>query len=421
MKIVLFVLSSVLIFGCATSPSRVQVDAFPEKSPEKERESVQLSDDSLRALREIEKEILEADSEISEIHAIDQKNDFLKSESSAKRVRIPIEINESVRRWIHYFTVKDRDRFHRFLKRGNAYKTVVQDILRRNHVPTDLYYLAMIESGYVTHAQSHARAVGVWQFIPGTGLRYGLNQNRYLDERRDVIRSTEAAAKYLKSLHTAFQSWYLAMAGYNAGEGRILGAIMKGESRDFWELVEKKALPSETRNYVPKFLAAVIIGKHPERYGFSDLEADPFPEVAAVELPGGVRLRDIAARSRFSLKTLQQVNPHLVLGLTPVENKTYPVWVPVQGVAQVARVASELPRVIAKAKKQEQKPLRGQRSLHVVRRGESLSEIARRYRTSVVRLRQMNGLRSNRITVGRKLRVQAGSVAVSGRRSLQAL
>ena len=157
---------------------------------------------------------------------------------------IPLEINDKVEKWINYFTKKDRDRFQRFLNRGEKYRKMIQAVLADQGIPTDLYYLAMIESGFSVKARSHASAVGVWQFIRATGRRYGLKIDYYVDERQDPMRSTIAASLYLKDLHLVFNSWYLAMASYNAGESRIMGSIMKQSSRDFWQLVRKNALPS---------------------------------------------------------------------------------------------------------------------------------------------------------------------------------
>ena len=149
------------------------------------------------------------------------------------------------------------------------YKEVVQTILSENGLPEDLYYLAFVESGFVVNAKSSASAQGVWQFMKGTAKQYGLVVDSYMDERNDPIRSTEAASKYLRKLYSAYNSWELAFAAYNAGEYRVLSSIMKAEDRDFWKLSDKKMLPKETRNYVPKILAARHVAKNWSRYGFS--------------------------------------------------------------------------------------------------------------------------------------------------------
>ena len=185
-----------------------------------------------------------------------------------KKHQIPFEFNKRVAEWISYFSQKDRERFQRFLDRAEPYREAVENILEENGVPSDLYYLGMIESGFVVQAKSHAKAVGVWQFMRPTGKLYGLGVDAYVDERKDPIRATEAAAKLMRDLYREFHSWYLAMAAYNAGLGRIRGAVKRGHSNDFWELVEKKVLPRETMDYVPKFLAARYIGENPDVFAF---------------------------------------------------------------------------------------------------------------------------------------------------------
>lgn len=356
-----------------------------------------LSEESLKALQEIEQEILKADVDL-------EQSEAAAAPKPPQHPRIPLEINENVRKWIHFFTVKDRERFHRFLKRGSAYKPLVQEILKKNGAPTELYYLAMIESGYVTHARSRASAVGIWQFMRGTGLRYGLKQNRYLDERRDVVRATEAAAAYLRNLHTAFQSWYLAMAGYNAGEGRILGAIMRGGSRDFWELVEKKALPPETRNYVPKFLAATLIGKNPKKYAFNDIDSPALPEVKSLTIPGGVSLRVAAARIGVPFPTLKTLNPQLIRGMTPANVRQYAIWIPKNASVDFERAQRQLAGLgHFRAHKPTARPV-----VHRVKRGEALTLIAARYRVPVKHLKRINDLRTNRIYAGQRLVISRG-------------
>lgn len=320
-------------------------------------------------------------------------------------LRIPVDLNSHVERWIEYFTVKDRERFQRFLDRGQLYRDIVENVLEENDLPAELFYLAMIESGYRTDAQSHAQAVGVWQFIAGTGTRYGLRIDRDVDERRDPIRATEAAAKYLRDLYNVFGSWHLAMAAYNAGEIRILRAVMKGRTRDFWELLEAKILPSETANYVPKFLAVVLIGKEPEKYGFQvKASPNPYPNLEAVAVPGSVELAAIAKRAQVPLGFLKRVNPHLNTLRTPAGATAYEIWMPPGKGAVVARFRSELERMgsrkVARVQSRVSAPM------HVVRPGENLSSIAKRYKVSVGHLRRINNMRSTQVLIGARLRTQ---------------
>lgn len=366
----------------------------------------------------IEAEILKTDADMEPVPVARKRG----------HLEIPIETNERVKEWIHYFTVRDRERFQRFIDRGATYRPAIAKILKDNDVPSDLYYLAMIESGFSLHARSHASAVGAWQFIRGTGDRYGLMQNAYVDERRDILHSTQAAATYLKRLHAAFQSWYLALAAYNSGEGRILSAILNGGSRDFWELVENKALPEETRHYVPKFLAAVIIGRNPSKYGFEVPRVRPHPEVEAVEVPGGVRLYDIASKSGVSYELLRQVNPHLIRAMTPPQVSNYSIWVPRADFAKVSFIRKDLPqmrirvRTVASSQSTSRSSMKqkivttrssrvtssssGSARFHRVKNGEGLSDIATRYNTSIGRLKRLNALSSSKIYAGQRLKLR---------------
>lgn len=387
------------ILESSTGPeAETEIDAnlSPEED-ERELEAAINPKASPEEQQEIEKEILAADAELLEGAPSSD------AEKTGSRPHIPIEINERVQKWIHYFTVVDRTRFDRFLRRGSAYQSLVKDILKKNEVPTEIYYLAMIESGYVTHARSRARAVGPWQFMPGTGKLYGLQTNAHLDERQDIVRSTEAAARYLRGLHTAFQSWYLAMASYNAGEGRIVGAVVRGNSRNFWELAERKALPPETRNYVPKVLAALIIGRNPGKYGFKDIEEAPFPKYEGAPIPGGVHLKHVASKAGIPLKVLKRLNPHLIRGMPPPHLDTYTIWVPAGDAARVAEQQSTLAKLRVRARKPTRAVASGK--YHLVRPGQSLSTIARRYGLSIAKLKRINGLRSSSIQAGKKLRI----------------
>jgi membrane-bound lytic murein transglycosylase D len=312
---------------------------------------------------------------------------------------IPVEINDEVQKWIHFFTKKRPDLFARYMERGEKYKPMIVSTLRDQNVPTEIYYLAMIESGFVQHARSHASAVGLWQFIAATGRRYGLRVDYYADERIDPHRATIAATLYLNDLHNVFDSWYLAMAAYNAGEMRIMRAIMNGKTRNFWELARNKHLPAETMNYIPKFLAAVIIGSQPEKYGFQRPEPQQVEDVVSVKVPSGIRLKNIASELGVSYQKLKNHNRHLKRRMTPSGLKSYHLWVPKQYEAQFADASERLKKYVVKNSR------KSGNGYHRVRRGENLISIANRYGMSLRELKQLNGLRSNRIYAGTRLRI----------------
>ncbi len=241
---------------------------------------------------------------------------------------IPIESNASVRKWMNFFTREDRNRFERFMIRGGRYRILVQDLLEENGVPPEMFYLGMIESGYASRARSGARAVGIWQFMPATARRYGLKVNREVDERLDVMRSTRAAARYLRDLKDEFGSWYMAMAAYNCGEGRVRRAVRRHHTKDFWTLQRRRALPAETSDYVPKFQAAMKIARNPGAYGFSRVTHYEFPEVRLVKIRAQLDLEEIARRHKVSAADLRALNPNLLNERTPRLASGYGVWVP---------------------------------------------------------------------------------------------
>lgn len=183
---------------------------------------------------------------------------------------LPVEMNAAVEKWIAYFNGKGRKHFERYLERSEIFIPFIRPILKNARAPEDLVYLAMIESGFNNNAKSHARAVGAWQFITWTGRRYGLDVNWWVDERRDVEKSTIAAIQYLKELNAMYGDWKLATASYNAGEAKIGRAIKKYKTNNFWELCKYKYLKPETKNYVPKLYAAAIVGKNRKQFGFQE-------------------------------------------------------------------------------------------------------------------------------------------------------
>lgn len=324
--------------------------------------------------------------------------------SHATTQSIPLEINAEVEKWIEYFTVKDRERMQRFLERGARYQAMISAVLKEQSIPTEIFYQAMIESGFSSHATSVASAVGIWQFMKGTGKRYGLRVDAYADERRDPMRATIAASLYMKDLYNVFQSWYLAMAAYNSGEGRILGAIMRSKTRDFWEMVKMRALPAETMAYIPKFLAATIIGHDPRKYGFDDLRPEMMPALVAVNVPSPVKLSDIAQVSGVPLESLKEYNPHLLRGVTPPGVSTYRIWVPKDQADRAEGWSPKLESSRIKGMKQITSVNdNAQPKVHRVVEGDTLPRIAGMYGISVAQLKKLNNLKSSRLYKGQRL------------------
>ena len=404
-------------FGCTSSdhaPQEQVTEALAPTEPVHEEASTsEVLQDPDDGDDEEAKALFESPAEIDQAIVSAEKNpgevalsaDAVLSDE-LKKAEIPIEINAAVQQWIEYFTVKDRERFQRFLERGEKYKPMVIAALKDQGIPTELYYQAMIESGFAVHATSSAKAVGIWQFIKGTGRRYGLRIDSYVDERRDPMRSTIAAALYLKDLNNVFQSWYLARASYNAGEGRILNAIMRDKTRDFWELARDKALPSETMHDIPKFLAATIIGHNPRRYGMDELPPSTAPQVVSVSVPSPVRLTDIAQVAAVSHDQLRELNPHILRGVTPPGIGNYRIWVPKDAGAKVEGSFERLAALKVRGLTPDR--LVAQNSpgkRYTVASGETLAQIAKRHGLTLRQLKRLNRLRSSHVPAGTRLRV----------------
>jgi membrane-bound lytic murein transglycosylase D len=328
------------------------------------------------------------------------------------------ERNERVEKWMSYYTGRGRDVFQKWLSRSGNYMDLLTANLRAEGVPEELANLVFVESGFNMHARSVARAVGPWQFIRGTAKLFGLEITPYVDERRDPELATRAAARYLRRLYEMFDgSWPLALAAYNSGEGTVLRAIKRQKTNDFWSL----NLPRETREYVPQFMAAMEIASDPERYGFEVPENSPW-SVDAITVRGAIDLKLLSSVTDVPLAELERLNPSFVRHRSPADKGGTMVRVPHGSGDQVQQLVdtryhprpltrSEL-RAAARAHRLELKQSKRHRyhrsgNLHVVRRGETLSQIASRHGTSATRLARLNGISKNtRVRAGQRLRVR---------------
>ena len=320
---------------------------------------------------------------------------------------IPVEMRAEVAQWITFFQHGGRKFFLRWLARSSRYIPVMRDILRQEGLPEDTVFLSMIESGFSTYAYSWARASGPWQFVEHTGRRYGLRVDFWVDERRDPIKSTRAAARYLRMMHEEFGDWYLAWAGYNAGENKIRRGINKYGTHDFWQMCsERHYLRPETRNYVPKLIAAALVTKHPAQFGFTNSEVDwqrPL-ESETVSVVNPTDLSVIAKAAQCSLDDLKTLNPELRRWLTPPATEEHPYVLRVPKGHKLA-FEKNYPALAPK----ERMVFRIVR----VRRGDTLSEIALHNRSFPELIMRMNGLSSARkLRVGTELMVPVQSKTV---------
>ena len=314
-----------------------------------------------------------------------------------------VHLNEHVRFFLDRFqTGYRRAVVESWLARSGRYLPMILDVFQQKGLPEELVFTAMIESGFNPVAVSHAGAKGLWQFMAPTARLYGLRVDRWLDERLDPEKSTVAAANYLRDLYTVFGSWDLAQAAYNAGEVRVQQAIQRTGSRDFWRLHRSPILLEETKNFVPAIHAATLIGREPERYGFTVIPEEPL-RYEQVTVPKGSRLARLAGLSGVPLRDLEGLNPELRLKQTPPD-ATYELKVPL-GTARPVQLALELdaaPRNIAPA------PLS---SVHIVKAGDTVWRIARQYGVSATQVARWNALdRPDRIFPGERLRVAVPAV-----------
>jgi membrane-bound lytic murein transglycosylase D len=241
---------------------------------------------------------------------------------------LPIPLNDRVLRYVELFQGRLRDFLTEGLARGAQYLPMIQSVFRAEGLPLDLAYVPLIESAFKPTALSRAKARGVWQFMRGTGLENGLQQDWYIDERSDPEKATVAAAKYFKTLYRMFDDWHLAMASYNGGPGRMQRAIKASRRNDFWSLTAtSRYLPRETREYVPMILAAVIIAKNPAKYGF-DVPPPAAPATETVEVPAAVDLRRVAEWASVPVEEIQRLNPELRRWTTPIRGDDYALTVP---------------------------------------------------------------------------------------------
>lgn len=234
----------------------------------------------------------------------------------------------SVNENIHLFTYRIREKFSLWLSRSGKYLDLMKEILQEKGVPEEIVFLSLIESGFNPYAYSPARAVGHWQFIASTAKRYGLTINWWKDERRDPIKSTTAAASYLKDLYGMFGSWNLAMAAYNAGEGKILKALNRTKTDDYWSLLSTRHIKRETKEYVPKFIAASLIANRPEDFGFVNLEYHPPLDYDEVIITSPVDLGVIAECAETTIEVIKELNPELRRWCTPPDVPEYTLRIP---------------------------------------------------------------------------------------------
>lgn len=319
---------------------------------------------------------------------------------NGKSSEIPLIMNADVQKEINSFQGLEREHFIAAYQRSGLYKSIIVKELKKAGMPEELFWLPLVESFFKVNAYSSARALGLWQFIPSTGYKFGLNRDEWIDERMDVQKSTKAAIAYLKELHSMFGDWLTALAAYNCGEGKVLRTISRQQINyfdSFWDLYRQ--LPNETARYVPRFLATLHIVKDPQKYGFAFNDMEKPVSYETVKVNKMMKLQDIAEKLEITEETLCLLNPELRHKMTP--DREYDLKIPEDQVEKFNVVVNDIPQCerprVVYAKTDFIR--------HKVKRGETLSSIARRYHVSSSQIKAYNRLRAKRLSKGSILRI----------------
>ncbi len=302
---------------------------------------------------------------------------------------VPIVMNERVKNCILYYQTVARDAFEKYLSRSTKYIPMIDKVFAEHGIPSDIKYLALVESGYNPKAYSWARAMGLWQFIASTGRLYSLDRNWWYDERKDPVKATHSAARFLKDLYNEFGSWELAMAAYNGGPGRVRGTIRKQKTTDFWKMRLKK----QTMDYVPFFMAATIISKDPGKFGFDNIEYEPEWVYDEVTVDKCLDLNIVARELKCSVDELKELNPELLRQFTPPGISKYTLRIPKGSSTRFLAAYDNMPSSKQTSWVQ-----------HKIQRGETVSTIASKYGVSQYAILSANNLSSrSKIYAGKTL------------------
>jgi membrane-bound lytic murein transglycosylase D len=317
--------------------------------------------------------------------------------------------------WLKYFSKKENARFLRHMKNGEKYRSTVYKILESHGLPHDLFFVGLIESGFNTHIRSKASAVGPWQFIKGTATRYGMRVDSSADERRNIHKSTQAAAGYFKDLYNIFGSWELALCAYNAGEYRIINAIRRGNTRDYRELVRKKLIPKETIFYIPKVAAAREIFKNKRKYNFPKyLPSDKtYLHASEKRVKTSFSMNALASKLGMKRSDLKRLNPDFKRNWVRAGRRGVDVVIPNSFIPKFKKLklAYNGPKRINKVSQKRRRKYvsRSISSIYKVKKGDNLYQISRKFGVSLKSLKKNNKLKRSKIFVGQKIKIPGNS------------
>ncbi len=337
--------------------------------------------------------------------SVQMSQPILATSSNEPSYNIPVVLDPTVENHIRFFNTSIRNRFEQWLIRFSRYRPLVENIFAEFNLPSDLVNLSLVESGFNPYAYSRAKATGPWQFMKGTGKVYGLRIDHYVDERRDPIKSTVAAARYLRDLYDLFGTWPLAMAAYNAGEGKVQRALHKIQGKTFWDISKTRLIRRETKDYVPRIMAATIIARSPEQYGFTQTTATPH-QFEEVVVNRALHFRAIASASGVAYDDLRLLNPELRRDATPPDDSAYHLKVPVGTAEKVAGLLDRIPTykfppLVSNVRHAKA----GSPQSYRVRAGDTLEKVSKRFHIPLRTLKTRNNLSSSVIRPGEFLTI----------------
>lgn len=400
-RCITYISLALLISSCANNMNFNPLSGIPEEDTDEI-----FSADSAESDLELE----EIDSLIcldEELVALNQTGLWRKETSSidtrpnvSSGYDFPVVLNKQVEMYLGLFQNQQRRQFGRWLAKSGTYRPLMEKELEAAGLPKDLVYLAMIESGFNQLACSRSKAVGLWQFMKRTGKQYNLNVDRYVDERRDALKSTKAAVAYLSDLYNEFGDWHLAVAAYNGGPGKVRNGLKKYKVDNFWDLASKNYLRLETKRYVPKLIAAVLIAREPDKYGFSGVVYQEPLRYDTISVGPGMSLDAIAIISNSTTKKIKSLNHELRQRKTPPNKVHYQVHIPEASEQIAKRNISRLHSFASIGYK-----------THKIRKGDTLSKICKTYDINKTTLLKVNNLRSRKLVSGQNLRIPYSTIS----------
>jgi membrane-bound lytic murein transglycosylase D len=318
--------------------------------------------------------------------------------------------NPTVETWINYFTGRGKERFERYLINGEKYRPIIESVMDDYGLPKELYFVGLIESGYYLKAKSHANAVGPWQFIRSTGLRYGMIIQNGVDERQNIVKATNAAALFFQDLYNIFGSWELALSAYNAGEYGIIRRITAAKTRDFYELSKQKKLPTETMNYVPKVLAAMHVYNNAQKYGIHIpvYKKNIYANLDELKIYKQTSLKQVAQKLSVDEKVLRGLNPDLYQAHIPMRKSGFTLIVPKSESIKLAQEEfkdTPMNLTLPSQARSVASVSRPEFFNYKVKKGDNLSSIARQNHTNISKILKINNLKKRTIFVGQVLKL----------------